>query len=100
MLISLRSIEHLQEAIISDKKLSGEQALIRNRYPVRFLLFNDFNLFKDGITQLCQSNMELKRIESELPFEDGWITSLDMRVLIQDFVFNYNSRRISPVFFT
>lgn len=88
MLISLRSIEHLQEAITSDKNLSGEHALIRNRYPVRFLLFNDFNLFKEGITQLCQNNIELKRIESELPFEDGWITRMDMRVLIQDFVFN------------
>lgn len=91
MLISIKSIDQLQETITSDKNLSGEHALTRNRYPVRFLLFNDFNLFKDGIAHLCQNNMELKRIESELPFEDSWITRMDMRNLIQNFVFNSNT---------
>lgn len=88
MLINIKSIDGLQEAITFDKNVSGEQALVRNRYPVRFLLFNDFSLFKEGITRLCQNNMELKRIESELPFDDGWITRMDMRVLIEDLVRN------------
>lgn len=91
MLIKVNTIDELLNAIKEDKNLPGEKALIQQRYPVRFILFNDFSLFKEVIGKLCQNNINIKKIENELPFEDGWITRLDMKSLIDNCIHDSNS---------
>ena len=91
MLIKINTIDELLNAIKADKNVSDERALTQQRYPIRFILFNDFALFKDAICRLCQNNISIKKIENELPFEDGWITRLDMKNLIDNCIYNSNS---------
>ena len=84
MLVKVNTIEELIEVIKADKGISGEKAFLQRRYPVRFILFNDFSLFKEAILKLCQNNISIKKIENELPFEDGWITRPDMKSIIDN----------------
>lgn len=91
MLIKTNTIDDLISAIEADKELSGENALIRQRYPVRFILFNDFSLFKEVIKILCQNHIAIKKIENELPFEDGWITRMEMKSLVEECIHDSNS---------
>lgn len=91
MLFKANTIDDLLSAIEADKELTGENALIRQRYPIRFILFNDFSLFKEVIKILCQNNIVIKKIENELPFEDGWITRLEMKNLVESCIHDSNS---------
>ncbi|HPI29624.1 MAG TPA: BREX-4 system phosphatase PglZ [Bacteroidales bacterium] len=91
MLVKVNTVEELLEVIKADKNLSGEKTLLQRRYPVRFILFNDFSLYKETIGKLCQNHINIKKIENELPFEDGWVTRLEMRNLIESCLHDINS---------
>ncbi len=48
-------LEPLLEELKQDKKAEGTEASIRNRYPVRFILFDDFSSANDFVTEVIST---------------------------------------------
>ena len=75
MLIEFDNLDNLFDEIERDKNLTGDEAILAQRYPVRFILFNNFHLFKEFIHKLTiDLNVKIDKIEDLLPFNDGWIS--------------------------
>lgn len=57
------SLENLYHEIETDKRWTGAESSLRNRYPIRFVLFENFGDFSDFV-QVCQDhNVHVESIE-------------------------------------
>lgn len=67
------NIESLLDSINKDKQDRSPAAV---RYPVRFVFFNTFDLLRRFVHHL--SDIPLIQLKSQMPHQDGWLTSEDL----------------------
>lgn len=81
MLKELPNFDSLVETIWRDKEVLGIKSSNDNRFPIRFILLNNFKQMRQLVTIFATRGVKLSKIEDSLPFEDGWLT---WSKLIQD----------------
>lgn len=64
----------LRTAIFNDKHSLGIESTNLNRFPVRFVLLNNFSEMRELTRLLTESGIKLCKIEDALLFDDGWLT--------------------------
>lgn len=62
----------------------GDIDPLRRRYPVRYIMFNNFNIFTKFAKDLAALGVESLNLEDLLRKEDGWITTDDLSKKIRN----------------
>ncbi|MBF0398560.1 MAG: BREX-4 system phosphatase PglZ [Desulfobacterales bacterium] len=75
MIKIFNSIDELRDEITTDKK---DHSPFEARYPLRLILCNNMESFREIIKFLSSLNIILLHLNSLLPYEDGWLTPDDI----------------------
>lgn len=78
------NMEALMQAVEKDKNATGASAFTANRYPIRFVLFDNF---RDCYEFVSQSNVFFQSIDLWLnnEFPDAIVTHSDLATKIRDY---------------
>ncbi len=82
------SMEELYREIETDKNWTGAESSLRNRYPIRFVLFESFSDFGDFV-QACQDhNVYVQSIEKWMKDgqDDTFITYSQLATLFESYI--------------
>jgi hypothetical protein len=88
---TFRSLDDLTQEIENDRQ---SHDILLCRYPVRFILLDNFNLFQELILKLSVLNVKIFDLETLIEDKDDWITKDELANKIREFQGNYI---ISPV---
>lgn len=87
MLKQFADIESLMEAVESDKNVVGPDAFVVNRYPIRFVLFDNFRDCYEFISRQTSNSLFFQSIDfwmhSEYP--DSFVTHSELATKIFDY---------------
>lgn len=98
MLTSYSSLSDLMDAIYADRRIEGKDASTANRFPVRFVLFDNFVDCVDFINDLLYSgtNMLYQRIDNwmDSDYPDILITHSKLATRIKELVKMHSSTNL------
>lgn len=89
MYTTFQDINALIEAVKADKKIEGAGAYVANRYPIRFVLFDNFRDSYDFVSRLADDALVLrisKWMEPDYP--DIMLTHSKLATLVSDYVYS------------
>lgn len=83
-----QTIEELREYVATDKHISGEQAFTANRYPIRFVLFDNFRDSFDFITFIQKQGCYVESVESwlDVSYPDTMVTHTELCKNIKKYI--------------
>lgn len=87
MYTTYQNIDDLIKAIKADKELEGAGAYVANRYPIRFVLFDNFRDSYDFVSRLAGEALVLrisKWMDSDYP--DVMLTHSKLATLVSDYI--------------
>lgn len=61
------SLDDLYKEIVEDKNWQGAESGLRNRYPLRFVLFENFSDFNSFVQECLNHNIFVQSIEKWMP---------------------------------
>lgn len=89
MYATYQDINALMEAIKADKEIEGAGAYVANRYPIRFVLFDNFRDSYEFVSRLADDTLVLrisKWMESDYP--DIMLTHSKLATLVSDYIYS------------
>lgn len=94
------SLESLYAEMAEDKNWEGAESTLRNRYPLRFVLFENFSDFHDFIDKCSDHHVHIQSMEGWLPdgCNEQLITYSQLAQWIENYVKHlpYNDYVIAP----
>ena len=89
MYATYQDINSLMEAVKADKEIEGAGAYVANRYPIRFVLFDNFRDSYEFVSRLADDTLVLrisKWMESDYP--DIMLTHSKLATLVSDYIYS------------
>ena len=89
MYTTYQDINALIESVKADKEIEGAGAYVANRYPIRFVLFDNFRDSYEFVSRLADDTLVLrisKWMESEYP--DIMLTHSKLATLVSDYIYS------------
>ena len=88
MLTNVSGIEQLMQLVSEDKTVENSTSFVRDRYPLRFVLFDNFEDCTDFVCKLMDEDVKMKSVEDwiDKEYPDILITFNQLAESIQDFV--------------
>jgi hypothetical protein len=82
------SLESLSQELEADKKWTGAESSLRNRYPIRFVLFENFRDFCDFIIVCENHNIYVQNIAKEITegHDDKMITYSQLAEMFKSYI--------------
>ena len=82
------SLESLYAEMAEDKNWKGAESTLRNRYPLRFVLFENFSDFHDFIDKCGYHHVHIQSLEGWMPdgCNEQLITYSQLAQWIEDYV--------------
>lgn len=94
------SLESLYAEMAEDKNWKGAESTLRNRYPLRFVLFENFSDFHDFIHKCSDHHVHIQSLEGWMPdgCNDQLITYSQLAQWVENYVKHlpYNDYVIAP----
>ena len=94
------SLERLYAEMAEDKNWKGAESTLRNRYPLRFVLFENFSDFHDFVDKCSCHHVYVQSLEGWMPdgCDEQLITYSQLAQWIEDYVKHlpYNDYVIAP----
>ncbi|WP_288488024.1 BREX-4 system phosphatase PglZ [uncultured Alistipes sp.] len=94
------SLESLYAEMAEDKKWKGAESTLRNRYPLRFVLFENFSDFYDFVDKCGDYHVHVQSLDGWMPdgCNEQLITYSQLAQWIEDYVKHlpYNDYVIAP----
>ena len=89
MYATYQDINALMEAVKADKEIEGAGAYVANRYPIRFVLFDNFRDSYEFVSRLADDTLVLrisKWMEPDYP--DIMLTHSKLATLVSDYIYS------------
>ena len=89
MYATFQNINALLDAVKADKEIEGAGAYVANRYPIRFVLFDNFRDSYEFVSSLADETLVLrisKWMEADYP--DIMLTHSKLATLVSDYIFS------------
>ena len=89
MYATYQDINSLMEAVKADKEIEGAGAYVANRYPIRFVLFDNFRDSYEFVSRLADDTLVLrisKWMEPDYP--DIMLTHSKLATLVSDYIYS------------
>ena len=88
MLKYFDNMESLMDAVVKDKNASGSESFVANRYPVRFVLFDNFRDCYEFVSRQTSKSLFFQSIDLWLnpEFPDSIVTYSDLATQIVKYI--------------
>ena len=87
MYATYQNINTLIEAVKSDKEIEGAGAYVANRYPIRFVLFDNFRDSYEFVSRLADVTLVLRISKwMDLGYPDIMLTHSKLATLVSDYI--------------
>jgi hypothetical protein len=89
MYTTYQDINALIKAVKADKEIEGAGAYVANRYPIRFVLFDNFRDSYEFVSRLADEALVLRISKwMDLDYPDIMMTHSKLATLVSDYVFS------------
>lgn len=87
MYTTYKDVNALIEAVKADKKIEGAGAFVANRYPIRFVLFDNFRDCYDFVSKMAAETLVLRISKwMDIDYPDIMLTHSKLAKLVMDYV--------------